>query len=149
MWSRVFFMYLTVTHRSWYATLVWDVKVHWGSLLWSWKTIINTVLNHFIPIYICTTCSYNNLSYLSYLFYHCFTLPNYTKGELVSLWLCKENNKLWDLLYAFSPGLHNFFNPSEKNYFGYAANDLSAANVASSVLENCVFLRWSLRLGKR
>jgi hypothetical protein len=82
------------------------------------------------------------------------------EGGLISLWLYKETNKLWDWKNVFT--LHispsstrlwlrcsNFFNPSKKNSFGCAANHLLAANFASSVLENFLPLRCLLRLGKR
>jgi hypothetical protein len=53
-------------------------------------------------------------------------------GRLISLWLYKENNNLWDWknIFTYSPlsSAHlwlrcsNFFNPSKKNAFGCAVN---------------------------
>jgi hypothetical protein len=48
------------------------------------------------------------------------------RGGLLSLWLYKESN-----------------NPSKKNYFSCAANHPPVANVASSMLENFLPLRYS------
>jgi hypothetical protein len=42
----------------------------------------------------------------------------------------------------------NLFNPSKKNCFGCAAKHPSAANVASSVLENFLPVMYFLRLGR-
>jgi hypothetical protein len=77
----------------------------------------------------------------------------YTRG-LISLWLFKENNKLRDFkkcIYSkYSPlsSTHlclrcsNFFNPSTKNYFGYAANrkvrKAKALSEALSIKENYI-----------
>jgi hypothetical protein len=80
------------------------------------------------------------------------------RGGLISLWLYKENSKLqdWKNVFIYSPlsSTHlwlrcsNFFNPSKKNSSGRAANHASAANVASSVLDNFLRLRCFLRLRK-
>jgi hypothetical protein len=63
-----------------------------------------------------------------------FSLATFTviRGELITLWLYKENNKLrdWKNIFTYSPlsstclwlRCSNFFNPSKKNYFECAAN---------------------------
>jgi hypothetical protein len=72
-------------------------------------------------------------------------------GELISLWLCKEN-KLWDWKNVFTlhtpPELHthththtntrlhctNFFNPFMKNFFGCAANRKSQRHISTHTI---------------
>jgi hypothetical protein len=65
----------------------------------------------------------------------------------ITLWLYNENSKLQveKCIYSIYSPLSstnlrlrsaNFFNPSKKNNFGCAANYPSAADVASSMLEN-------------
>jgi hypothetical protein len=132
-----------------------NIKYHWNTFSGFWCETCRQWLTY--PLYAFTLCFLWTIKYsreIQIIILFLFTHNNGTRGNgqrfviadawslysirgegLVSLWLYKENNKLWDwkkiyIYSTYSPlsSTHlwlryfNFFNPSKKHCSGYVAN---------------------------